>query len=80
MKRGKGRSLTLCDDTLRIRRRPGQLFLILNKSTAVQYFGIFPVCAGLYSMVPVITVWGTENYRGHVQRAIACTLIISIGQ
>ena len=46
----------------------------------LNYFATFLVCAGLYSACPLILVWGTENQRGALRRAVVCGMICSFSQ
>ncbi|CZR62603.1 related to allantoate permease [Phialocephala subalpina] len=57
----------------------GFLMLIISKSAAVQYAGTFFAAAGIYSLVPLIGAWNSNNIGGSTKRAVGIAMQVGCG-
>ena len=57
----------------------GYIILIVSRSAALSYFGVFLAACGIYPNIPNTIAWVSNNVEGSYKRSVTLAMVINFG-
>lgn len=57
----------------------GYIILIASRDAALSYFGVYLAACGIYSTIPNVIAWVSNNVEGTYKRSVSLAMVISFG-
>lgn len=57
----------------------GYIILIASRNAGVSYFAVYLAACGIYSSIPNVIAWVSNNVEGSYKRSVTLGMVISFG-